>query len=520
MDEELFFEAIIASERVGRWLSDLRAGTRSAATIANANADDATAARSIAAAAKAAEALAKAVAAENMSGGPYSEAAEDQGASRVLTALMARLCAAEGGEDDDDEEEEQQQPPPQSPLTAARRNALAAAGRLMAALSGPMACGGRVVSFSVEALALPPRHMPLRVREGAISDGLGARVWALAHVALRELAAAKPCLVRGCSVLEIGAGTGLLGVAAARLGAASVVLSDHEPAVLRILRACAHLNAPAVEQARGGGGEGEGDGEDDDDSSNALPSVHSSEAETVDGEEDEEQEEPKPPHQDPSSASWDAASGAVQVRAFDWADSIARLDGEADAAPLRLALPDDEKANDYPPTLPLDQTFDVVLGSEVMYEPVHARLVAAALAHRLSPRGSSARALLACAGRERRVFEAFARHCAERGLRYRAVAVRPTAADYSDGILARHRAAAAVVGGGVGVGSSGNGSKAAASSAATPASAASSGVEYEGGFLLMAVDWGEDAVGAGGGWHRDDFVEGLVDGSAAPLETT
>ena len=31
MDEELFFEAIIATERVSRWLGDLRAGARGAA---------------------------------------------------------------------------------------------------------------------------------------------------------------------------------------------------------------------------------------------------------------------------------------------------------------------------------------------------------------------------------------------------------------------------------------------------------------------------------------------------------
>jgi SAM-dependent methyltransferase len=593
MDEELFFEAIIASERVGRWLADLRAGTRSAAncTAAADTGTAASAARALAAAAKAASELAKAVAAENMCGGPYSEAAEEQGAARVLTAMTARLCAGGAEEEEAEEEEEEEQDEggggrddkkeegaatkrpatPTTVITSARRAALSAAGRAIAALSGPMACSGRVVTFSAgHPLNLPPTHVPLRVREGAISDGLGARVWALAHVALRELAA-NPSLVRGKTVLEIGAGTGLLGVAAARLGASVAVVSDHEPAVLRILRACARLNEGGVVEARSKGEDQEEEEEEEEEAGGrdgdvvaSLPSVHSSEAETVDGEEDHHHQQQQQQEEEEEGArraagggnranpsSWDVAGGLLRVRAFDWADSIALLDGEADAAPLRLVTDENDGGGGGgggPPTLPPEETFDVVLGSEVMYEPAHARLVAAALAHRLSPRGGPSRALLACAGRERRVFEAFSRHCAERGLRYRAAAVRPLAADYSDGILARHRAAAKVhhgrmvggfCGGGegggeggsagkarereenqaAGISSDGNGAAGARPTAATPASAASSGVEYEGGFLLMAVDWGQGAVNEAGGWHRDDFVEGLVDGSSAPLET-
>jgi predicted nicotinamide N-methyase len=458
---------------------------------------------------------------------------------------MSRLCAA--GDEDDENDENDNKPTTTSltALAAARRDALAAAGRAMAALSGPMACGGRVVSFSTDALRLPPQGEPLRVREGAISDGLGARVWALAHLALRELCA-DPSLVKDKTVLEIGAGTGLLGVAAARLGAQRVVVSDNEPAVLRILRACAHLNAKAVEGARRGEGAdgGAGDKPDDDDE-NGLPSVHSSEAETVDGEgsdDDDDDEDGDDDEEDnkaaatapasaPTLASWDVAGGSLLVRAFDWADSLAALDGEEAAAPLRLlpAKADDAAATteDFPPLLPQNETFEVVLGSEVMYEPEHARLVAAALAHRLSPpdsnNGGGGIALLACAGRFQGVFETFAQNCAQRGLRYRAVPVRPTAADYSDGILARHRAAAVVAGAGGG-GSVGDGDGGKTGGDASAASAASSRVEYEGGFLLMAIDWAADeAAGVGAPapsrWHRDDFVDGLVDGSAAPIET-
>jgi hypothetical protein len=62
----------------------------------------------------------------------------------------------------------------------------------------------------------------VRIREGPLGDGLGARVWAIAHALCRELAGA-PAAVAGLDVLEIGAGTGLCGIVAAKLGARRVV---------------------------------------------------------------------------------------------------------------------------------------------------------------------------------------------------------------------------------------------------------------------------------------------------------
>lgn len=73
----------------------------------------------------------------------------------------------------------------------------------------------QVLSFDYGAAAA-------RIREGPMGDGLGARVWAIAHAFCRELAA-HPETVKGQDVLEIGAGTGLVGIVAAKLGAARVV---------------------------------------------------------------------------------------------------------------------------------------------------------------------------------------------------------------------------------------------------------------------------------------------------------
>jgi len=73
-------------------------------------------------------------------------------------------------------------------------------------------------------------------------------------------------------------------------------------------------------------------------------------------------------------------------------------------------------AGDVPPAIPPDVKYQRVVGSDVMYEPLHAKLVAAVLAHRLVPGGC---ALLCCAVRQLRTFQAFETACRQRGLRYR-----------------------------------------------------------------------------------------------------
>eukprot|EP00877_Chromochloris_zofingiensis_P003053 jgi/Chrzof1/12749/Cz07g06050.t1 len=84
--------------------------------------------------------------------------------------------------------------------------------------SGPMACGGKVSHFHYNGITV-------HIREGALGDGLGVKVWAVAHVLCRELVA-HPGIVAGKEVLEIGSGTGLCGIVAAKLGAHMVRLSS------------------------------------------------------------------------------------------------------------------------------------------------------------------------------------------------------------------------------------------------------------------------------------------------------
>jgi len=252
------------------------------------------------------------------------------------------------------------------------------------------------------------------------------------------------------------------------------VLTDHEPEVLRNLRACMHLNAAADAASPAVAAPDDltarmattaiTDEELFDDAESAdsnfdLGQMMSSEAAGVAA---------------PSSAtaadmaSWDA--GNMRVRLLDWADSMAHLDrplphdGQpAECSSARSEAADSAVGGEVPCVAPVD-TFLVVLGNEVMYEVVHAQLVAAVLAHKLALGG---RALLCCAVREQKVFDAFAAATHKRGLRYRALSVPAPAAGEMGGLLS-HKVS-----------------------------------DYEGGFLLMAVD---HAAAPSNSWHRDDLV--------------
>jgi predicted nicotinamide N-methyase len=87
----------------------------------------------------------------------------------------------------------------------------------------------------VAGAALPPSRSAAEVIAGVDLEapgwsggyGTGGKVWNSARVLCDWLAdEAEPLGVRGAAVLELGAGTGLVGVVAAKLGAARVLLTD------------------------------------------------------------------------------------------------------------------------------------------------------------------------------------------------------------------------------------------------------------------------------------------------------
>ncbi|KXZ53174.1 hypothetical protein GPECTOR_7g1066 [Gonium pectorale] len=364
---------------------------------------------------------------------------------------------------------------------------------IIAACSGHMATAGKASTYTYDGV-----HV--HIREGALGDGLGAKVWMVAHMLCMELAAHRGRLLAGRRVLELGSGCGVCGLAAAALGAASVVLSDVEGPVLRNLRSCMHLNnqpgpesgpGSASEQAQLVGGSGMeldvgeeagggpltdaelfGDAEEVEDLDEVMADLMGgSGAGWAEG-----RGGPAEPRAEGGGAAggqgkqererrWEA--GNTSVRLLDWAESQRALDGgEAAAAMSALCIGGGGDADDLPPRLPLSERFPVIIGSEVMYELAHAELVAAVVKHRLAPGGC---AVLHCAVRELKVFEHFARECRRRGLRYRRRHVTPAAAFSFEGILGRAD-------------------------------------EYEGGFLLMALDHVDSPCQE---WYRDDWEETL-----------
>jgi hypothetical protein len=95
----------------------------------------------------------------------------------------------------------------------------------------------------------------------------------------------------------------------------------------------------------------------------------------------------------------------VQIRLLDWLESLLQTAAEGQAAAAEVGPVSTEQAKafyqkdllrmgceergDMPPQVPMHQRFARILGTDVMYEPPHAQLVAAVLAHRcVALRGS------------------------------------------------------------------------------------------------------------------------------------
>lgn len=118
---------------------------------------------------------------------------------------------------------------------------------------------------------------------------------------------------------------------------------------------------------------------------------------------------------DLGTALWDC--GNMKVRFLDWTDSFHLLDG-AERNEAQAMMDNSQKAASSCPSVQLDEKFPVLIGNEVMYEPLHAKLVAAVVAHKLQPGGCC---LLCCAVRDLATFGVFKSECARKGLSYRDV---------------------------------------------------------------------------------------------------
>ncbi|KAL0036907.1 hypothetical protein WJX77_004594 [Trebouxia sp. C0004] len=423
-DELDWLELLVASERVETWLSILCRTQNSLSTRK-----------------QAIQQMAEAV----MEREAYAEEARQAGAVSRLTKVLATT---------DDEV------------------LLDATADVISACCGLLACGGKssIVNYG---------GLSVNIKEGPLGDGLGARVWVVAHTLSRELIE-HPGIVAGKSVLEIGSGCGLCGIVAARLGAAQVVLTDNEDKVLFNLRDCVAINsnttsphaamalsssptraaslgpynisaaAEAISDTYAAAAQS-GQCQDrvaavvqhagaandcnvadaDEPCDNLFDSENADSCDDLDG---------CCKHATPhgvaarEATSWD--HGNMHVRYLDWAEAIA-MEGpqtapDTDSSSVAAANQAADSRCQQPaktiaPHVQSDETFDVIIGTDIMYEAPHSSLVAAVLRQRLSPDGQ---AVICCAVRDQGMFDQFEAELRDRQMNFKIAAVQPRADDH------------------------------------------------------------------------------------------
>lgn len=215
----------------------------------------------------------------------------------------------------------------------------------LSALSSSLAslCGEGAAQVRVRRVRFSSAWPTVLVREGALGDGLGARLWGSSFFLCRVFAAMDPRAMAQETVLELGTGVGLLGCVASLCGASHVVMSDGELGALHVARA-----TMAMHQAK------HIDGCDD---QQAVKSVQSTD-----------------------ELPWEVADGALRVRRLDWRDDRRRLEANGAAMAHATTCAD-------VPELPADATFTWVVGSELLYDVACAEACAASCARRLAPGG-------------------------------------------------------------------------------------------------------------------------------------
>lgn len=329
-----------------------------------------------------------------------------------------------------------------------------------------MAIGGRVCTVNYQGI-------PVTVKEGALGDGVGAKVWTAAHTLAQELAS-NPEIVEGKTVLEIGAGCGACGFLAAKVGARQVVLTDYVDQLLLNLRDALHLNCfGKCQQPEENGGDWIDKDQDQDQD-------HEYSKYTCTNLEENSQQALLTTESEASN--WNC--GHVAVRFVDWIDSLEwvnerlfakdkvrfssscrglqRPDSQTSLASSRsssYSALDGTSSRSIAPGLSSQKKFDVVLGSDILYEWPMAETVAATISHRLKPGGL---ALVCNAIRDQAMFDEMIRNMKRFGLR---VGVTPVGPRLNDAGMCQYDQ------------------------------------EYEGGFVLVACEHSSYPAS----WYRNDL---------------
>ena len=280
------------------------------------------------------------------------------------------------------------------------------AARTLAMCSGSTARGPgvRTFEFSGTGAHAHVKHT-VRLREtDYVEGGLGWRVWASGVVMCREMIQKTregSLVVRGADVLELGAGCGVAGFLCAKLGAKRVTFTDYLPGLLANLDASVALQAEDADTNAAEGGE-------------------------------------------------EASSSkcAFRVRHLEWLASDPRLFAEwsarrpmgGDGSCFANASRNDEMVQTR--ALPDEETFGLIIGSDVCYEDPLPRALAATVRRRLAPNGTAWLVLPVRAWPGETGFEVIGRLVKEFEKRNLRVAVEkaPDLADeeYEGGTFVRH----------------------------------------------------------------------------------
>lgn len=298
--------------------------------------------------------------------------------------------------------------------------------------SGPMAAGVRIRELKYQGIKVI-------AKEGALGDGVGARVWTVAHTLCQSLAS-DPTIVKSKSVIELGAGCGVCGFLAAKLGAKEVVVTDYVDQLLINLRESLHLNfdrnlAQSEQEQKAGSNEVENDIDQEllnwdpehaDEVENELDILQMMESDDKNGRDNDMS----------LNEAWE--SSGVAIRFVDWQDSVEyarnkngisdsnsfsnkdkdnQLNKESEnssshAGGSYCAL-DGLSTRSVAPGVPMDKKFDVVIGTDVLYEWPMATSFPASVAHRLEKGGL---ALVCCAVRDQEMFDTMVENMSRFGL--------------------------------------------------------------------------------------------------------